>query len=385
MSLPNTIPQLTEEQRAFFSQGYEENVRELLSFEPSSLITLYELEYGESTYRFFPGTVEEDKNGKLTGYPFTKEIFYDGKKYFPIPCEADGFEMSVGNKFPRPKIRISNIVNKFRSPNVNEEGFGYLSWHRFISTMMRSYNDLKDARINRKRIFLRFLDDVNFDGGNPFGVPNSYAVIEESSWVISQKLNENKFFVELELTSVFDVEQCYTPNRRFGARYCSFVYRGEGCQYAGLPKTDKKGNWFKYKDPITGIEKDVTLIPQFSNEILEYDPTNAYRVGDVCFLTSPAIYCINEEGSDAKYNIGGINLDFQTVRTYYVCVKANDSSNKRNPALNADYWMVDSCNKSQSDCCLRFGEPDSSLYSDKQIYRQLPFGAFPGVDPLTYV
>lgn len=386
MSLPNTVPQLTEQQREFFSRGYEENVQELLSFEPSSLITLYEMTYGESTYRFFPGVIETEKDGKLTGYSFTKELIYNGKKYFPIPCEADGFEMSVGNKFPRPKIRVSNIVNKFRSPNVDEEGHGYMSWHRFISTMMRSYNDLRNARINRKKTFLRFIDDINFDGGNPFGVPNPYAVIEDSSWVISQKLNENKFFVELELTSVFDVEQSYTPNRRFGARYCGFVYRGEGCQYSGLPKRDKNGDWFKSVNAVTGIKEDVVLIPQWPNQILEYDPTSNYKVGDVCFLISPATYCLNEESNDEiKYNIGGINLDFQTVKTFYVCIKANDSSNKRDPAINPDYWSPDSCDKTQAGCCLRFGEEGYSLYDNKQVYKQLPFGAFPGVDPLTYV
>lgn len=384
MALPNQIPQLTEEQKAFFAQGYKENLQELLSFEPSSLITFYELEFGESVYRFFSGVIEEEKNGKLTGYPFSKEIIYDGKKYFPIPCEADGFEVSSGNKFPRPKIRISNIVNKFRSPNVDEEGYAYMSWHRFISTMMRSYNELQDARLTRKKTFLRFIDDVNFDGGNPFGAPNPYAVIDESAWIISQKTNENKFYIEFELTSVFDVEEAKTPNRRLGAKYCGFVYRGEGCRYSGLPISDKNGNWFKYLNR-AGVSTDVVLNVWQEGQIQEYDPTNSYHVGDVCYVLSVGNFCKNEEGKEAVYNIGGVNLDFLSLRTYYVCIKANDLQNKKDPTICPDYWVPDCCGKTLKDCCLRYGKKGYSIYNDVQVNYELPFGGFPGIDPLTYV
>lgn len=385
MAIQRYVPETVGDDPSEFLQGYHDNFTELMSFEPSAIITLYTLSYGETTYRFFPGNVEQTKDGKLTGFPFSKELIYDGEYYFPIPCEDEGFEASVGNKFPRPKFRISNVVNKFRNPNEGEEGTGYLSYHRFISTIMRSYNDLKDARLRRKRVFLRFLDGENFAGGeNPFGIPNPFALIEDSAWVIYQKTSENKYYVEFELSSVFDVETAYTPARRLSCKFCSFDYRGDGCRYSGLPISDKNGNWFQYKNARSKTYYDVKLNVSSPVAILEYDPTSTYKIGDCCYVSSEKTYCETLTNSEPEYVIDGTNTDMVALRTYYVCIKANNALNVREPGKNTDYWLTDCCGKTLDDCRKRFGNTEAELYSDKQINYPLPFGGFPGINGTKY-
>lgn len=386
MALSPTIPSLTPEQKVFWEKGFVENTQELLSFEPSALITFYELKYSRSILRFFSGVVEQKKDGKLTGLPFTKEIIYGGVPYYPIPCEDQGFEISSNNKFPRPRIKVSNIVNKFRKGNEGEAPEKYMVGERFMSTIMRSHNDLENARIKRFRVFLRFIDDENFgDAGNPFGDPNTFAVIEESNWVISQKINENKFYIEFELSSVFDVENVYSPARRMGSKYCSFIYRGEGCRYAGIPKTPKNNEKFTYIDPIDLQEKIITLKQRFPTEILEYDPTGIYNIGDSCFVSSPATYFDNSAGKDISFTIGEVNLSVIPVRTFYVCKRYNDGVDRKHPSSSPDYWIVDACDKTLEGCRRRFGDETVGLWDRKQLYYELPFGGFPGLDPLTYV
>jgi phage-related protein len=385
MAIQRYVPETVGDDPSEFLQGYNDNFSELMSFEPSALITLYTLDYSSSTYRFFPGVIEQPKDGKLTGFPFAKELIYDGDKYFPIPCEDEGFEASVGNKFPRPKIRISNIVNKFRDPNVNEAGSGYLSWHRFISTILRSYNELRNAKLKRKRVFVRFLDDENFEDGNPFGVPNPYAFVEDSSWVIYQKTNENKFFVEFELSSVFDIETAYTPARRLSANYCSFNYRGEGCQYAGLPMRDKNNSWFQYYDKIVKAYKDVSLNITSMLQAKEYDRTNKYVIGDVCYVSSEQNYCLTSSSSTPTYVVNGVNKDMTALRTYYVCIQNHSPESPKEPGRYSAYWAVDSCGKQLDDCRLRFGNTANDLYSDIQRNYPLPFGGFPGIDRTRFV
>lgn len=386
MALSPTIPSLTPEEKAYWEKGFVENTQELLSFEPSALITFYELKYSNSILRFFSGVVEEKKDGNLTGLPFTKEIIYGGVPYYPIPCEDEGFEINANNKFPRPKIKISNIVNKFRKGNDGEDKEKFMVGERFMSTIMRSHNDLENARIRRFRVFLRFLDNENFgEVGNPFGDPNTFAVIDESNWVISQKINENKFYIEFELSSVFDVENVYSPSRRMASKYCGFIYRGEGCRYAGIPKTPKNGDKFTYIDPWDYEEKTITLRQSFASEILEYDPTGVYNIGDSCFVSSPAVYDDNIAGKDQTFVIGGINLGVVPIRTFYVCKRYNDGALKKHPSTSPDYWIVDACDKTQQGCKKRFGEENLDIWDRKQLYYELPFGGFPGLDPLTYV
>lgn len=52
-------------------------------------------------------------------------------------------------------------------------------------------------------------------------------------WFVEQKLNENKYVVEWELASVFDLEGIMLPHRQVIQDSCPWRYRGAECGYTG--------------------------------------------------------------------------------------------------------------------------------------------------------
>lgn len=139
------------------------------------------------------------------------DIVWQGQEYVALPIEASGFSYDSG-AFPRPKIKLANIQGIF-------------------SVLVRSYNDLIGMKITRKRTSVRFLDAVNFEGGNPDANPGEY--LEDEIYFITQKTSENKLYIEFELGGALDLSGVYLPRRMVVANHCQFRYRGEECAYTG--------------------------------------------------------------------------------------------------------------------------------------------------------
>ena len=151
-------------------------------------------------------------------------ITWQGVDYQPLPAEFENLETSL-DRIQRPKLSISND-------------------QLIISQILRKKNDLKDAKIARIRTQIRFLDDSNFDGGeNPFGTPDPTQEIVDT-FIISQKLGENKSIVEFECTVPFDISDFEVPARNVSPRYCHWQYRGCGCNYWGPPVEKDDGTPF---------------------------------------------------------------------------------------------------------------------------------------------
>ena len=138
-------------------QGEDKIARSLLDLQPTAILDFY---------RIFPDTVSKptlsiDIHG---GSVFKDAIKWQGIRYLPIPVEAEGFELTANGQMPRPKIRIAN------------KDF-------LITSLLQNNSDFKNARIVRKRTFVKYLDDDNFDANNPFGTADSSAEISEETYV----------------------------------------------------------------------------------------------------------------------------------------------------------------------------------------------------------
>lgn len=149
-----------------------------------------------------------------------QNIVWQGNEYIALPVEASGFAYDSG-QFPRPKLKLANIQGLF-------------------STLVRTHNDLVGMKVVRKRTAVRYLDAINFDGGNPDANPNEY--LEDEIFYVTQKTAENKLYIEFELGSALDLSGVYLPNRMVLANHCPFRYRGEECAYAGTNYYDIYGN-----------------------------------------------------------------------------------------------------------------------------------------------
>jgi lambda family phage minor tail protein L len=159
---------------------------------------------GSNVLRWHPGTRADGIN----------PISWQGVVYEPFPIEASGFDMEAAGKLPRPTIKGSNIGGA-------------------LGAYLRSMVDGLGAKVTRKRTLGRYLDAVNFPGGNPDANPN--IAFDDEIFFVARKVLENPVFIELELAVAFDVEGIKLPRRQVIAGTCQWVYRSAECSYGGPP------------------------------------------------------------------------------------------------------------------------------------------------------
>jgi lambda family phage minor tail protein L len=323
--------------------------KDLLDLEPTAVLEFYKIYYDtvnepDSFFPFHPCS-----NG-LEG-----KIIFNNIAYVPLAVEVEDFESNIFNRINRPKIRISNE-------------------QLMISQILRRKNDFKFAKLERTKIFVKYIDDVNFEGGvNPYGIADSNSEISRDSYVISQKTQENKSLVEFELTAPFDLENFSIPGRLVMGRYCYWQYRGLGCHYFGAPVCQEDDSSFTHVP--TG-----SFNFQSTNNEWRYGIT--YNAGTIAYVSTPK----------------------DPFRTWYVCTEKHLSSENNMPGLDNVPWEKDGCSKSIGSCKKRFynqsifysGISGSSTVTGS-VYNPvpsaqtanlttfyLPFGGFPATDNYQY-
>jgi lambda family phage minor tail protein L len=158
-------------------------------FAPGEMVVLFELDcsfVGGPVYHF-----------TSTAYS-TEAIVFDGVTYVPIDVEADGFECSGQGSLPTPKIRLSNA-------------------NQVVNSAVITYSDLIGATFTRIRTFKQFLDDGD--------TPNPAAVMPLDIYKIERKVNQNKVFIEWELSASIDQAGKKLPGRQVLKDACTHIYR----------------------------------------------------------------------------------------------------------------------------------------------------------------
>lgn len=195
-----TVPQSIQEQ--------------LYKLEPSAIIELFQMELTlavngvDTTFYYHAGTNE-----------LTADIVFNGITYAATPIEIEGFEMTTKGTLPRPTMRVANANSA-------------------ISALLVLYNPLQ-AKVKRIRTCKKFLDAVNFSGGNPTADPT--AKFENEIWYIDRVSQENPELVEFELTSKLDLLNLALPRRQV-LEHCPWQYRGSQCGYTGKKYFDVNDN-----------------------------------------------------------------------------------------------------------------------------------------------
>lgn len=317
-------------------QGQNKIASSLLDIQPTAVLEFF---------RLYPDTVvKPDVFVPIhAGSIFGNNVTWQGVEYIPVPIETEGFEINGNGQLSRPKIRIANK--------------DYL-----ISNLLQNNFDFKNAKVIRKRTFLKYLDNVNFDGNNPFGDQDYTAEISNESFLISQKTAENKVFVEFELTSPLDLENFETTNRRILAKYCYWTYRGCGCNYNGIPIEQENGYNFTDSGG-NNIDVSSNSFGLNNNSNFLWKSEDSYSKGEIVYLENHKII-INKNPLDYNSYSG-------PLRTWYISIADNNLN--QNPQSNPTYWQKDGCSKKISACKKRF--------LDGVV---LPFGGFPGTDGFSY-
>ena len=178
---------------------------EIQSLSPSAVIELFELDFSSyvqgGILRFHAGTNQ-----------LTQPVVWRGIEYVALPIEASDFEVSATGTLPRPKIRIANVDGA-------------------ISATLMEYDDLVGAKVTRRRTMTKFLDAVNFKDGNPSADPSQ--AFEDDIWYVERKVSENRYMIEWELSSAFDLMGVMLPYRQIIQNSCTWRYRGPECGWTG--------------------------------------------------------------------------------------------------------------------------------------------------------
>jgi lambda family phage minor tail protein L len=212
------------------TEAHNKAITDLL---PDTLIELFEIQIGDGRgiKRFHPGKIVD------------KDIILGGNKYYCLPIEATGFESKGDGALPRPKLIIAN-----------PDGL--------ISDMIKREDDMVGKTFKRIRIFLKFLDEVNFpETVNPFANSDPESRFDDDLYVFNRKVSENKYFVEFELVSPLEVQNYKLPARIMIANYCPWKYRGIGCRYGARGDMDGPTTELTASDGVTKL-KSVDFFPQ---------------------------------------------------------------------------------------------------------------------------
>ncbi len=279
---------------------------------PGAIVSLFKFDGTNiglpEPYYFYSGTDFDFQN-----------LTYAGISYTAVPLEVTDYEVDGQGRIPRPKLTIANI-------------------NGFISKLILENKDLAGTLISRKRVFVKYLDDVNFPNNeNPWGLADPEASFAEEIFFINRKTSETKEVVQFELACPWEIDNVELPKRSIYALFCPIKYRcAETCGYSGLPITDKANKRFVE-------DYGLTL-----NNRGEWSINETYNAGDYVYIKS-----ILPTNNGEMF--------------YFVCITNGTNGLNDKPGTNVYKWKADQCPKSIAGCKIRF----PSGY--------LPFGGFPGV------
>lgn len=311
-----------------------ELVKESFKLTPTSVISLFTLDTTEIENNLLPANSQilHFHNFKEEGT--SRNIFFGDPliEYKAIPIEFRGNEIKGdGSQLPRPKVIIGN-------PN------GIVSYY------LSQTDGLYKAKLTRTRVFAKFLSGETWGEGaeNPLGYHDPEQSTASDVYYVNKIASENKEYVEIELSSILDLEGVVLPRRRMLALTCAAEYRNStGCGFNDIA-TDTK---VSANIPVAGLDNvyfgaspsaefegmNLTLVDRG-----EWQSGATYTAGD--FIT---IY--------SKYKTDNPDLIGHEYKKYlYVCVQNHVSNPNLYPPLARGVWKKDACSQTINGCLCRF-------------------------------
>ena len=372
-------------------------MHELTNLTPSSLMTLFEIDFtnvvqsinsslvkDSNEIGLFPN-FEQGKENILRFHNnikvFNSYIIWQGKTFFPAPIIAEGFEITSRGVLPSPTLSLTSQT---------EEGIEALS---IIRRVIRKYGDIVGAKVTRIRTFAKFLDKNNFsDISSPDsqrGIyasnfpeeyePDPYAELPRDVFFVERKASEDKTSITYELSSSLDVEGVKLPRRVVTASKCGFTYRGCGCFYEGDGNSAQSLADHVYKK--CGIRRTDLTLPEDAPPVATINDQNIKDMIGVSELVFKGRY-----SSKAFYESGDyIYMEKNGVRYYFVAkVDIPATENTEYSPPNPDFWIADLCSKTLQGCRKRWGAQGSVIIGESEDFKkgELQFGGFPNATKL---
>ena len=380
---------------------------ELTNLTPSSLVTLFEIDMTNIlTANEAVSLSSEASNANIKGsFPdntlrfhnnikvFNSEIQWQGKRYYPAPIDATGFENSSKGTLPTPILSISS---------QSKEGMEQLS---LLKHEILKFGDIIGAKVTRHRTFAKYLDWNNFEfnpdtaklSPNAQELPQGYepdpnAELPLDIYYIERKTAENKATIQYQLSSILDLEGTKIPRRIIIADKCNWQYRGPGCWYQHAYRAEEEKNNIPILRKADLTKKDFNL-PRKAPAVASIKDEKIYNALDIPLKAGGESQdkgpwkgeFKGEANRTEAYAKGDyVYIEKDEIKYYYVAKEALPIDlNKKNPPPNQTYWMADQCSKTLNGCRLRWGpEGSASPGTDEGACpigfgKGLPFGGFP--------
>lgn len=345
--------------------------KQLISITPDSVVDMYEIDFSNLQSNF---EMLKDLHGVNLGadaiYRFcpmknsSNPVYWQGNAYQPLPVKMESFESQSDGRLPRPTISIAN-----------PEGL--------LSKIIRSNKDFANCKVTRKRTFVKFLDDENFQnrnlnesGKNPFGESDPNSHFPDDIFFINKKTIENKNVITFELVSSLELQGSSVPARIVMPSHCSWMYRCSiGCGYKGLAIEDSEGRDLTQKYAHNNYGNGLEDIPKWSKH---------------GFLDNELVPGGYDSGSLVKIIPQSSADPYKSTPVVFLCIKTHAIASDHIPFFDNNHWVKDECQKTIDSCKKRFSESHlDSLGGSRNItdynkinitHKGLRFGGFPGTE-----
>ena len=372
-------------------------MHELTNLTPSSLMTLFEIDFtnvvqsinsslvkDSNEIGLFPN-FEQGKENILRFHNnikvFNSYIIWQGKTFFPAPIMAEGFEITSRGVLPSPTLSLTSQT---------EEGIEAMS---IIRRVIRKYGDIVGAKVTRIRTFAKFLDKNNFsDISSPDsqrGIyasnfpeeyePDPYAELPRDVFFVERKASEDKNSINYELSSSLDVEGVKLPRRVVTASKCGFTYRGCGCFYESDGNSAQSLADNVYSK--CGLRRSELTLPEDAPPVATIRDESIKELLGVNELVFKGKFSNQSTYEPGDY----IHMEKNGIKYYFVAKKKISATNNSEFAPpNPDFWIADLCSKTLSGCRKRWGVLGSVVVGEGTdfVKGELQFGGFPNATRL---
>jgi lambda family phage minor tail protein L len=376
----------------------QEISKEVHALEADAIISLYEIDISEIKKNLILGStlVLQDKLRFHNMEVLNREkIYFKNEAYHALPILTEGFEISSSSDLPRPTITFVPMKG------IDDKGADY----NFTSLKQAiiSLDNMAGAKVTRCRTFLKYLDASNNipGAGQHTGTNPEFP---REIYYINRKISESKSSIQLELSSVLDLENFKIPSRLCLSNRCPFSYRGEGCAYEYSASDPPPNNSCENCPSDISKQKErfgnTAILPQFAPPIAGDDDVQITGFGEpdgaswVGYAIGEAHTRISGEyQGNINYPTGAIVFVEKNDIRYYYMSKGNSAASygpiKNIPPPNSAYWYADRCSKSIAGCKYRWGKTGAAKYLENNEYKQannfLMFGGFPGTNSKTSI
>ena len=328
----------------------------------SELVSLFELNFGDTTLYFHPGL---DNESNVYFEEPTGDFII--REYQPFPIEMTGVDYSADGATNRPTLTVANVTIFF------SDALGGITNEDLIGETITVRQTLKT----------HLSDKTAFDATPPHGsLPIEFP---KKKFIIDRVAGENALSVSFEVSSPYDLQGVKIPGRQVIGKYCSWIYQGAanelggGCswpadsiaRFSGTTVTKEHKMYFTVTD-----EPIVTAAQKTAMELPANAPTfSSIKVYTVYATDDPIV-------ADNYYEhpVNGKNTIWKAL------LPQTADSHVAAPQYKSVYWIRgDVCGKRLSSCKCRFqfvpyDSTNNHSYpkTDKNSNAPLPFGAFPG-------